>query len=225
MRPTYADIGETIASHLGIASRHAWKELSMTRAVTRHLKKAELHCHIEGAASPALVLAQARKYNADTSSLHPGWRLCLDAISPRSCMPMMLPPSCSGPRRISRCWQRPISRNWPTAARSISEIFVSPDHGVASGLGAEAYIHGLAEGMQPGKGQNPASNRRMIVIGVRHLGPEQVTRRRGLPPVGRPADHRLQHGRRRAHGIMSRDFVPGLRHRPGCRPRHHHSCR
>ncbi|MGO4834211.1 adenosine deaminase, partial [Rhizobiaceae sp. 2RAB30] len=29
--------------------------------------KAELHCHIEGAAAPELVIAQARKYNADTT--------------------------------------------------------------------------------------------------------------------------------------------------------------
>jgi adenosine deaminase len=29
--------------------------------------KAELHCHIEGAASPELVTRQARKYGADAS--------------------------------------------------------------------------------------------------------------------------------------------------------------
>ena len=32
------------------------------------LPKAEIHCHIEGAASPALVLKQAEKYNADMSA-------------------------------------------------------------------------------------------------------------------------------------------------------------
>src|SRR5690606_41315165 len=32
------------------------------------LLKAELHCHIEGAASPDLVASQARKYGADISS-------------------------------------------------------------------------------------------------------------------------------------------------------------
>ena len=29
--------------------------------------KAELHCHIEGAAAPELVVSQARKYGKDTS--------------------------------------------------------------------------------------------------------------------------------------------------------------
>lgn len=31
------------------------------------LLKAELHCHIEGAASPELVIRQAQKYSADWS--------------------------------------------------------------------------------------------------------------------------------------------------------------
>ncbi len=39
-----------------------------------------------------------------------------------------------------------------------AELFVSPDHGEAVGLSAEAYIDGLApEWRQPG--QRPASNR------------------------------------------------------------------
>ena len=37
--------------------------------MTAHLKKAELHCHIEGAAPPALALVQARKYNVDVSGI------------------------------------------------------------------------------------------------------------------------------------------------------------
>ena len=35
--------------------------------MVHHLPKAELHCHIEGAAAPDLVERQARKYGADTS--------------------------------------------------------------------------------------------------------------------------------------------------------------
>ena len=33
----------------------------------RMILKAELHCHIEGAAAPELVVAQARKYGKDPS--------------------------------------------------------------------------------------------------------------------------------------------------------------
>ena len=36
--------------------------------MTSHLKKVELHCHLEGAAPPALTLAQAEKYGVDTSA-------------------------------------------------------------------------------------------------------------------------------------------------------------
>ena len=42
----------------------------------KRLPKAELHCHIEGAAEPALVLAQAEKYRVDASShvdIHKGY--------------------------------------------------------------------------------------------------------------------------------------------------------
>ncbi len=35
--------------------------------MTSHLKKVELHCHLEGAAPPALTEAQARKYGIDMS--------------------------------------------------------------------------------------------------------------------------------------------------------------
>ena len=33
------------------------------------IPKAEIHCHIEGAADPELVVAQARKYNVDVSDI------------------------------------------------------------------------------------------------------------------------------------------------------------
>ncbi|MGO7216294.1 adenosine deaminase, partial [Rhizobium ruizarguesonis] len=36
--------------------------------MTSHLKKVELHCHLEGAAPPALTAAQARKYGVDISA-------------------------------------------------------------------------------------------------------------------------------------------------------------
>ena len=35
--------------------------------MTDRFKKVELHCHLEGAAPPALTQSQARKYGIDTS--------------------------------------------------------------------------------------------------------------------------------------------------------------
>jgi adenosine deaminase len=54
-----------------------------------------------------------------------------------------------------------------------SEIFVSPDHGEASGLGAQAYIDGLGEGMARAKAKTGIEGR-MTVIGVRHFGVDRV---------------------------------------------------
>ncbi len=53
--------------------------------MTSHLKKVELHCHLEGAAPPTLTLAQARKYNIDISSVPDRWCLCSGTISQAFC--------------------------------------------------------------------------------------------------------------------------------------------
>jgi hypothetical protein len=58
-----------------------WKELP----VTTRIKKAELHCHIEGAASPALVKEQAQKYGVDVSNFISGDALCLVRFHRISC--------------------------------------------------------------------------------------------------------------------------------------------
>ncbi len=42
--------------------------------MTTQLKKAELHCHLEGAAPPALTLDQARKYGVDPATFMDGDR-------------------------------------------------------------------------------------------------------------------------------------------------------
>ena len=36
--------------------------------MTSHLLKAEIHCHLEGAAPPALVVKQAEKYGIDKNN-------------------------------------------------------------------------------------------------------------------------------------------------------------
>ena len=40
--------------------------------MTAHLKKAELHCHVEGAAPPALTLTRLQKMTAENGGLSPG---------------------------------------------------------------------------------------------------------------------------------------------------------
>jgi len=140
--------------------------------VTSAVKKAELHCHIEGAASPALVKAQARKYNADVSGFIAGDRyvwsdfteflVAYDAAASlfRNEQDYAL---------LAQTYLEGIA-----AENAIyAEIFVSPDHAVAAGLSTSAYLDGLAQGIAAAKASTGIECR-MIIVGVRHFGAEKV---------------------------------------------------
>jgi adenosine deaminase len=138
----------------------------------QHLKKAELHCHIEGAAAPQLVLAQARKYNEPTESfIRDGSYIWNDFTTFLHAYD-----SASKLFRTEKDFAL-LAETYLTelaeAGTIFSELFVSPDHGEASGLGAEAYIRGLGAGMERAR-QRFGIESRMTVIGVRHLGAERV---------------------------------------------------
>ena len=140
--------------------------------MTSALKKAELHCHIEGAASPALVLAQAEKYGASTESfIRDGAYIWHDFTTFLHAYD-----SASALFRTEEDYAllaETYLRELAAANTIFAEIFVSPDHGEAAGLGADAYIAGLAEGMERARSATGIESR-MTVIGVRHLGPERV---------------------------------------------------
>jgi adenosine deaminase len=140
--------------------------------MTAHRIKAELHCHVEGAASPQLVLAQARKYNAETASfIADGAYIWNDFTSFLGAYD-----KASNLFRTEEDFAL-LAETYLTELADggaiYSELFVSPDHGEASGLGAEAYIQGLAEGMQRARAKTGIESR-MVVIGVRHFGIERV---------------------------------------------------
>lgn len=140
--------------------------------MTSHLKKAELHCHIEGAASPALVLAQARKYGVDTASfIRDGAYVWSDFTTFLTAY--------DAASKLFRTEEdfallaETYLDELAAGGAIYSELFVSPDHGEASGLGAMAYINGLAAGMERAKAKSGIESR-MTVIGVRHFGVERV---------------------------------------------------
>jgi adenosine deaminase len=140
--------------------------------VTSHLKKAELHCHLEGAAPPALTLEQARKYNVDTSAfLHDGvylWRdfaeflICYDKVS-----------------EVYRTEEdyALLTETYLEELAGIgtiySELIVSPDHGDRIGLGADAYLAGVSAGIYAAR-EKSGIEARLIITGERHFGPERV---------------------------------------------------
>lgn len=140
--------------------------------MTRHLKKAELHCHIEGAASPALVQSQADLYGVDTSAfIHDGAYVWNDFTTF-----LRAYDSASKLFRTEEDFALLAETYLQELAEGgaiFSELFVSPDHGEASGLGALSYIKGLAAGMRRAK-EKTGIESRMTVVGVRHFGADHV---------------------------------------------------
>ncbi|MBO9192596.1 adenosine deaminase [Rhizobium sp. 16-449-1b] len=140
--------------------------------MTSHLKKVELHCHLEGAAPPALTLAQARKYNTDISAyLKGGAYIWHDFASFLECYD-----------KISEVYKTDedyalLTETYLAELAAIgtiySELIVSPDHGKRIGLGADAYIAGVCEGIRRAKAAS-GIEARLIVTGERHFGPESV---------------------------------------------------
>tara|TARA_R110002020_G_scaffold266265_2_gene481182 strand:+ start:5986 stop:6954 length:969 start_codon:yes stop_codon:yes gene_type:complete len=136
------------------------------------VRKAELHCHIEGAAAPALVLAQARKYGADVSGFISGdryvWSDFTEFLKAYDGAAALF----RTPEDYALLAQTYLEG---IAAESAiyAEIFVSPDHASAAGLTPESYFDGLARGIEAAKASTGIECR-MIIVGIRHFGADKV---------------------------------------------------
>ena len=134
--------------------------------------KAEIHCHIEGAASPELVVRQARKYGADVSPfIQDGSFVWHDFTSFLAAYD-----AASSLFRDEEDYARLTETYLTSLARDgaiYSEIFTSPDHALKSGLSPTAYTSALGEGMLRAKAKTGIEGR-MIVTGVRHIGVESI---------------------------------------------------
>lgn len=134
--------------------------------------KAELHCHIEGAAPPALVRAQAAKYGVDISPILSGDRFVWDDFTSF----LQAYDVAAGLFRTEEDFARLSEQYLSSLARDgaiYAEFFVSPDHARKSGLAPEAYLAGLAEGVGRANAKT-GIEARMVVVGIRHLGVDAV---------------------------------------------------
>lgn len=134
--------------------------------------KAELHCHIEGAAAPELVIAQARKYNADTTPfIRDGSFVWHDFTSFLNAYDFA-----ADLFRTEEDYARLTEYYLSSLARDgaiYSEVFTSPDHAIKAGLSPAAYTNALGEGIERAKAKTGIEGR-MIVTGVRHVGVESI---------------------------------------------------
>ncbi len=134
--------------------------------------KAELHCHIEGAAAPELVIHQAQKYGKDTSPyIQDGSFVWHDFTSFLAAYDFS-----SDLFRTEEDYARLADHYLTSLARDgaiYSEIFTSPDHAGKAGLSPKAYTDALGEGMARAKAKTGIEGR-MIVTGVRNAGVESI---------------------------------------------------
>lgn len=138
------------------------------------IPKAEIHCHIEGAAPPGLALAQARKYNVDISALisdnayiwadFTAFLKAYDTIA-------ALFRSREDYEALAYAYLAELA-----AENTVySEFFISTDHAIRTGLSADDYIEGLAAGIERAE-RDFGIVARMIATGLRHEGPDAVMR-------------------------------------------------
>ena len=134
--------------------------------------KAELHCHIEGAASTALVAAQARKYNVSIDGLVEGehfvWQDFASFLKAFDKAAALF--------RTEEDYALLAQTYFESIAADgaiYGEIFISTNHAQSCGLDPKLYVSGLAEGMRRAKAKTGIETR-MIATGLRHMGPEGV---------------------------------------------------
>nr|WP_242219473.1 adenosine deaminase [Shinella zoogloeoides] len=142
--------------------------------MTKTMPKAELHCHIEGATPPALAAAQAKRYGIDTSGFIKDGEYCWQDFT-------SFVQSYDATANLFRTEEdyALLAETYLTeiaeAGVIYSELIASPDQGDAVGIGADAYMRGLAEGAERAKAKTGIETR-LLVVGIRHFGPERVVR-------------------------------------------------
>ncbi|MGB8816516.1 MAG: adenosine deaminase [Rhizobiaceae bacterium] len=134
--------------------------------------KAELHCHIEGAASTALVAAQARKYNVNIDGLINGedfvWHDFTSFLGAYDKAAALFRTE-DDYALLTQTYFESIAAD----GAIYGEIFISTNHAQSCGLDPKLYVSGLAEGMARAKASTGIETR-MIATGLRHMGPEGV---------------------------------------------------
>lgn len=134
--------------------------------------KAELHCHIEGTASPKLAQRQAEKYGVDLSAvIRDGQYQWHDFTSFAAAYDVI-----AGLFRDEQDFFRLSEDYLSSIARDgaiYAEFFISPDHALKSGLSPAAYTDALAEGVKRANSKT-GIEARMIVTGVRNSGVDAV---------------------------------------------------
>lgn len=134
------------------------------------LLKAEIHCHIEGAADPDLVLRLAQKYDLDMGNIIKDGRYIWSDFTT----------FLQAYDRASSVFKTPddyrlLTYNYFSKLAEqnciYGEIFGSSDHAAQMGIGYTDLINAMAAGIEDAKSETGIEGR-IIMTCVRHLGPD-----------------------------------------------------
>jgi adenosine deaminase len=134
--------------------------------------KAELHCHIEGAAHPSLVKRLAQKYDTDVSAAIDGeiykWHDFTSFIKAYDMASSVFRDPLDYHLLAYDHFSRLAEQNC-----IYGEVFISSDHAAQQGIAYNDLVDGIAQGINDAKKDHGIEGR-MIATGVRHLGVEAV---------------------------------------------------
>jgi len=137
--------------------------------------KAELHCHIEGAAPPTLVTRLADTHGVDVREILDGNGKYVWSDFTTFLKAYDLASSVFRTPADYALLAETYFRMLAAEGAIYGEVFISPDHAQAAGLSYRSYVDGLAAGIERAK-TDTAIEGRMIAIGVRHFGAASVER-------------------------------------------------
>ena len=186
--------------------------------------KAELHCHIEGAASPDLVIRQAAEIRRRHLALHQGRLLRLARFHqlPRRLRLRRRPVPHA--KRTTRGSPSTISPAWRATAPSIPRSSPRPTMRARPGCRRPPTPTRSAKGMARAKAKTGIEGR-MIVTGVRHFGVESVeAAARFAARCGHPLVTGFGMAGEERFGDLE-DYVRAFEIAREAGPRHHRACR
>ena len=131
--------------------------------------KAEIHCHIEGAADPALVMRLAQKYDIDVNDvIHDGRYVWHDFMTflnahDKAASVFRQPEDY---RLLTYDYFSRLAGHWAI----YGEVFGSSDHAALMGIGYNDLVNAIAAGIEDAREQYGIEER-IIMTCIRHLGP------------------------------------------------------
>lgn len=136
------------------------------------LLKAELHCHIEGAAPPELAIRLARKYGVDFSDhIQDGvyvWNDPAEFLAVAEFAASLIRTE-DDHALLAESYLTSLARD----GAIYSELLVSPDHAASVGLSPQAYVAALEEGLRRANAKT-GIEARLVIAGLRQSGVDAV---------------------------------------------------